>query len=167
VRAAQGVPSCHPPPSLPALCTACRPAQLSSEGPKAEVAGGGSDDGDGDGVMANYTSWQLPSREFEGLWESLVYDDKDDGGGGAGSEAPLPVATAATAFHVGGGGGGNGPRRRGVKEVLLSYAASALAFSDAHVDANLVSWNHVVLLHGPPGTGCVGRKDGCGGRPRV
>jgi hypothetical protein len=120
--------------------------QLSSEGPKAEVAGGepgGGGDGGGDDVMAKYTSWELPSREFEGLWESLVYD-------------PEPPIAAATDADDGVGGG------RGVKESLLSYASSALAFSDARVDSNLVSWNHVVLLHGPPGTGCV-RRNGGGG----
>ena len=33
------------------------------------------------------------------------------------------------------------------------YASSALLFSDMGVSADLVSWNRVVLLHGPPGTG--------------
>jgi hypothetical protein len=40
-----------------------------------------------------------------------------------------------------------------VKQRLLRYATSALLFSDAGVDARLVSWNRVLLLHGPPGTG--------------
>ncbi len=40
-----------------------------------------------------------------------------------------------------------------VKPQLLSYATSALLFSDVGVDPHLISWNHVVLLHGPPGTG--------------
>ena len=60
--------------------------------------------------------WELPSAEFEGLWEALVYDSA-------------------------------------IKASLVSYAASALLFSDAGVSANLVAWNHVLLLHGPPGTG--------------
>jgi hypothetical protein len=40
-----------------------------------------------------------------------------------------------------------------LKPSLLQYAASALLFSDAGVNTSLVSWNSVVLLHGPPGTG--------------
>ena len=41
----------------------------------------------------------------------------------------------------------------GIKQRLLRYAASALLFSQRRVDPQLVSWNRVVLLHGPPGTG--------------
>ncbi|GAA6013615.1 hypothetical protein JCM10207_004791 [Rhodosporidiobolus poonsookiae] len=40
-----------------------------------------------------------------------------------------------------------------VKEKLLSYIYSTMLFSDAAVDFNIVTWNRVVLLHGPPGTG--------------
>ena len=58
----------------------------------------------------------LPSLDFDGLWESLVYDSD-------------------------------------VKSELLNYASTALSFSEAGVDGNLVSCNRVVLLHGPPGTG--------------
>jgi hypothetical protein len=38
-----------------------------------------------------------------------------------------------------------------IKAELLGYATSALLFSDAGVNPHLVAWNHVVLLHGPPG----------------
>ncbi|KAL7748452.1 Pachytene checkpoint protein 2 [Sorochytrium milnesiophthora] len=41
----------------------------------------------------------------------------------------------------------------GVPERLLRYMRSIMLFSHAGVDANLVAWNGVVLLHGPPGTG--------------
>eukprot|EP00937_MAST-01D_sp_MAST-1D-sp2_P005262 g5262.t1 len=41
----------------------------------------------------------------------------------------------------------------GIKASLLEYANTAMLFSDAGVDADIVSWNRVVLLHGPPGTG--------------
>lgn len=41
----------------------------------------------------------------------------------------------------------------GVKRNLLEYASTALFFTQRGVDASLVSWNRVVLLHGPPGTG--------------
>ncbi|KAJ7283884.1 P-loop containing nucleoside triphosphate hydrolase protein [Mycena rebaudengoi] len=40
-----------------------------------------------------------------------------------------------------------------IKLKLLDYIHATLIFSDANVDFNLVSWNRVVLLHGPPGTG--------------
>eukprot|EP00873_Tetraselmis_striata_P007007 jgi/Tetstr1/427271/TSEL_001724.t1 len=40
-----------------------------------------------------------------------------------------------------------------VKGRLLSYAASALLFAQLGVDAQMINWNRVVLLHGPPGTG--------------
>lgn len=36
---------------------------------------------------------------------------------------------------------------------LLDYAETTLLFSDKGVDPNIISWNRVVLLHGPPGTG--------------
>ena len=60
--------------------------------------------------------WQLPARQFHGLWESLVYDTE-------------------------------------IKLRLLQYAFSALLFADRRVNNQLISWNRVVLLHGPPGTG--------------
>lgn len=60
--------------------------------------------------------WQLPSRQFHGLWGSLVYDSE-------------------------------------IKLRLLQYAFSALLFADKRVNNQLISWNRVVLLHGPPGTG--------------
>ncbi|KLO12810.1 AAA-domain-containing protein [Schizopora paradoxa] len=59
---------------------------------------------------------ELPSRELEGLWESLYFNDD-------------------------------------VKSRLLNYIYATVVFSDADVDYNLVSWNRVILLHGPPGTG--------------
>ncbi|OBZ77112.1 Pachytene checkpoint protein 2, partial [Grifola frondosa] len=40
-----------------------------------------------------------------------------------------------------------------VKSKLLDYIYATVVFSDADVDFNVVSWNRVVLLHGPPGTG--------------
>ncbi|XP_024044443.1 pachytene checkpoint protein 2 homolog isoform X2 [Citrus clementina] len=41
----------------------------------------------------------------------------------------------------------------GMWERLLHYAASALMFAEKGVNPFLVSWNRIVLLHGPPGTG--------------
>lgn len=40
-----------------------------------------------------------------------------------------------------------------IKERLLNYIHTTLIFSDADIDFNIVSWNRLVLLHGPPGTG--------------
>lgn len=40
-----------------------------------------------------------------------------------------------------------------VKPHLLNYLYSTFILSEANVDFNLVAWNRVVLLHGPPGTG--------------
>ncbi|KAK5862390.1 hypothetical protein PBY51_017792 [Eleginops maclovinus] len=41
----------------------------------------------------------------------------------------------------------------GVKTQLLDYVTTTIYFSDKSVNSNLISWNRVVLLHGPPGTG--------------
>lgn len=98
-----------------------------------EVAGGGG--GEGEEVMAASVC-ELPSLEWEGLWDSLIYADD-------------------------------------IKSRLLDYIYATVVFSDADVDCeslcvsfhlsaqranrrhtvNIVSWNRVVLLHGPPGTG--------------
>ncbi|KZT62957.1 AAA-domain-containing protein [Calocera cornea HHB12733] len=40
-----------------------------------------------------------------------------------------------------------------VKNGLLDYIYATILFSKADVDTNIVAWNRVVLLHGPPGTG--------------
>nr|QIC49979.1 putative pachytene checkpoint protein 2 [Actinia equina] len=60
--------------------------------------------------------WLLPSAEFNGLWDSLVFDSD-------------------------------------VKAQLINYASTTLLFSDRGVCSNIITWNRVVLLHGPPGTG--------------
>ncbi|KAJ3790560.1 P-loop containing nucleoside triphosphate hydrolase protein [Lentinula aff. detonsa] len=70
---------------------------------------------DDDETMAA-TVRELPNRSWEGLWNSLIYEDN-------------------------------------IKMKLLDYIHATLVLSDAEVDFNLVSWNRVVLLHGPPGTG--------------
>ncbi|XP_048009180.1 pachytene checkpoint protein 2 homolog [Megalobrama amblycephala] len=41
----------------------------------------------------------------------------------------------------------------GIKTQLLDYVSTTIFFSDKNVDSNLIAWNRVVLLHGPPGTG--------------
>ena len=40
-----------------------------------------------------------------------------------------------------------------VKSTLLRYVETSVLFSRYEVDPNLVAWNKVILLHGPPGTG--------------
>ncbi|PKU81647.1 pachytene checkpoint protein 2 homolog isoform X1 [Dendrobium catenatum] len=82
--------------------------QLSEEGPGEDSSGGD--------VLSSFSEWLLPAKEFDGLWESLIYET-------------------------------------GLKQRLLRYAASALLFTEKGVDPCLVSWNRIILLHGPPGTG--------------
>ena len=40
-----------------------------------------------------------------------------------------------------------------LQESLLSYVEVTLLLSERGVDPNLVTWNRVLLFHGPPGTG--------------
>lgn len=40
-----------------------------------------------------------------------------------------------------------------IKQNLLEYARTAMLFSDCKVDVNIINWNRIILLHGPPGTG--------------
>jgi len=83
--------------------------QLSEDGP-------GEEPSEDDDALSSFNEWALPAKEFDGLWESLLYEV-------------------------------------GLKQRLLRYAASALLFTERGVDPCLVSWNRIVLLHGPPGTG--------------
>ncbi|KDN45078.1 AAA-domain-containing protein [Tilletiaria anomala UBC 951] len=80
-----------------------------------EFAAGDGDEDEGEPVMAA-TVAELPSKDLDGLWKSLIYADD-------------------------------------VKLRLLNYIYTTVLFSDANVDFNVVSWNRVCLLHGPPGTG--------------
>jgi hypothetical protein len=38
-----------------------------------------------------------------------------------------------------------------VKARLLSYCSSSIRFSEARIDTDIISWNRMILLHGPPG----------------
>ncbi|KAJ3675280.1 hypothetical protein LUZ60_004322 [Juncus effusus] len=82
--------------------------QLSEDGPGEEPSE--------DESLSSFNEWALPAKEFDGLWESLIYDV-------------------------------------GLKPRLLRYAASALLFTERGVNSCLISWNRIILLHGPPGTG--------------
>ncbi|KZS97522.1 P-loop containing nucleoside triphosphate hydrolase protein [Sistotremastrum niveocremeum HHB9708] len=87
--------------------------QCSSDNTGEELTSGG---GQGEEEVAAATVCELPSKAWDGLWNTLVYPDN-------------------------------------IRERLLNYIYATLVFSDAGVDFNVVSWNRVVLLHGPPGTG--------------
>jgi hypothetical protein len=38
-----------------------------------------------------------------------------------------------------------------IKRQLLGYCDSSMRFSEAGIDSNVISWNRIALLHGPPG----------------
>ena len=38
-----------------------------------------------------------------------------------------------------------------IKAQLLNYCQTAMIFADSNVNNNVITWNRVVLLHGPPG----------------
>lgn len=38
-----------------------------------------------------------------------------------------------------------------IKQRLLGYCGTSIQFADAGVDPSIISWNRMVLLHGPPG----------------
>ncbi|KAK9768322.1 Pachytene checkpoint protein 2, variant 3 [Basidiobolus ranarum] len=40
-----------------------------------------------------------------------------------------------------------------IQNNLLNYIHTTMLFSDRNVDANIITWNRIILLHGPPGTG--------------
>eukprot|EP00602_Paraphysomonas_sp_CaronLab_P000870 CAMPEP_0185031322 /NCGR_PEP_ID=MMETSP1103-20130426/18727_1 /TAXON_ID=36769 /ORGANISM="Paraphysomonas bandaiensis, Strain Caron Lab Isolate" /LENGTH=391 /DNA_ID=CAMNT_0027566813 /DNA_START=62 /DNA_END=1234 /DNA_ORIENTATION=+ len=40
-----------------------------------------------------------------------------------------------------------------IKSHLLGYATSAMIFTSAGVNSDIITWNRMILLHGPPGTG--------------
>jgi hypothetical protein len=42
-----------------------------------------------------------------------------------------------------------------IKQRILGYCDSSLCFAEANVDPNLISWNRISLLHGPPGKGAT------------
>ncbi|KAI8813559.1 pachytene checkpoint protein 2 [Cladochytrium replicatum] len=66
--------------------------------------------------VVSCTHQTLPSRDLDGLWDSLIFDT-------------------------------NIPKR------LLDYISMALTFADRSIDSNIITFNKVMLLHGPPGTG--------------
>ena len=86
--------------------------QLDEDGASEEMTSGEG----GDDSIPSCTQWLMPSTEFHGLWDSLIYDSQ-------------------------------------IKQSLLNFAHTAMVFSDKKVDRNIITWNRVVLLHGPPGTG--------------
>lgn len=45
-----------------------------------------------------------------------------------------------------------------IKTDILGYATSAMIFTSAMIDPDIISWNRMILLHGPPGTACSSIK---------
>lgn len=74
------------------------------------------EDQDSEDQLSSAQHTILPSYEFHGLWESLIFENN-------------------------------------IKEQLLNFVLTSLKFADMKVNPNLITWNKVVLLHGPPGTG--------------
>ncbi|XP_020932198.1 pachytene checkpoint protein 2 homolog isoform X1 [Sus scrofa] len=115
-------------------------------------------------IAANH--WLLPAAEFHGLWDSLVYDAEVKSHGTLGvcpcrphrvcSRQPQWTAEPAAQFFSGCAYACPPrchPRGASFLHLLLDYVMTTLLFSDKNVDSNLITWNRVVLLHGPPGTG--------------
>ncbi|KAJ3072724.1 Pachytene checkpoint protein 2 [Podochytrium sp. JEL0797] len=71
---------------------------------------------DCDNVAVSSTSTILPSPQFQGLWESLVFEGD-------------------------------------ILSKLLNYVSTSVLFADRLINPHIISFNKVVLLHGPPGTG--------------
>ena len=107
---------------------------------------GGGEEMDGEDDIATYKEWPLPNRDFHGQWEALVFDDDDDDDDERFVHSDVEGATDARRA-------GRRGKTLPVKTRLTTYAGDALLFSRRRVDPNLVAWNRVVLLHGPPGTG--------------
>ncbi|TYJ51399.1 hypothetical protein B9479_008031 [Cryptococcus floricola] len=74
------------------------------------------DDDDDEEKVSAASVRSLPSKELDGVWDTLVYSDD-------------------------------------IKARLLNYIYSTILFSECEVDFNVIAWNRVILLHGPPGTG--------------
>ncbi|CEM02169.1 unnamed protein product [Vitrella brassicaformis CCMP3155] len=99
---------------------------------------------------------------FECHWELIVYvlSDADVGqemvavDGAEAGESNMPACQQWTMPHRDYLGLWEALMYEGIlKQDLLSYANAALLFSDKGVDPQVVSFNRVLLLHGPPGTG--------------
>ena len=99
-------------PAPPSATATVHVHRLYDEEVAEETAGA---DADEDGSVA-FQMFLLPAREFDGLWETLLYEND-------------------------------------IKERLLRYVGTAMRFSEMGIDSRIISWNRVVLLHGPPGTG--------------
>jgi hypothetical protein len=85
--------------------------------------------------------------------EELMTSDAD----GAGEDAKEDEAMAATVLELPNAGLEGVWETliyaNGLKTKLMNYIYATLRYSDVNVDANLISCNRLVLLHGPPGTG--------------
>lgn len=84
--------------------------------------------------------------------EGMTVSDLDMGGGEDSSDVPAcqQYSLPAREFH---GIWESLVFDSSIKDTLLAYASTAMLFSDRGVDTNLIGFNRVILLHGPPGTG--------------
>ncbi|KAK9899767.1 AAA-domain-containing protein [Cystobasidium minutum MCA 4210] len=97
-----------------------------------------------------------PSREYIIDSFSAAAPGEDDGGDGeaAGEDNDVMAATVAHLPAMSLEGiWDNLIYEDNVKLRLLNYINSTQLFGDRMVDFNVITWNRVVLLHGPPGTG--------------
>jgi len=85
--------------------------------------------------------------------EEAELEDIDTGGNGDDSEnltacetLPLPHSSLHTLWD-------NIILPGNIKRNLLAYAQTALLFSEKQVSPHIITWNRVLLLHGPAGTG--------------
>lgn len=85
----------------------------------------------GDGGSTTSVVTLLPHAKFDGVWDSCV-------------PAVSRCASAPRLYFS---------DKSNVKQALLDYITTTLLFSDKTVDSQIISWNRVILLHGPPGTG--------------
>lgn len=109
--------------------------QLSDDPPFADVEGSHHTE-----AVALSNQLLLPSRQLHGIWDTYALRRSDP---------HFPAHPAVPAFLL--------TRslilEPGIKSKLLDYASTALLFSDRGVDSSVITWNRVMLLHGPPGTG--------------
>lgn len=97
------------------------------------------------GTVAVYRAVEGDGEEDD--WSGESGSESGGGGGGAAFSAwELPAARLDglwESLHYGGG----------VKRALLGLVGAGLALGARGVDRQLVAWNGLVLLHGPPGAG--------------
>ncbi|KAL9932918.1 hypothetical protein V8E36_008173 [Tilletia maclaganii] len=102
-----------------------------------------------------YSQAQLQIHIYQPALEDTVHEfaSGEDGADGMDEEQVMAATVAELPNRALDGVWNSLVYADDVKVRLLNYIYTTLLFSDANVDFNIVSWNRVVLLHGPPGTG--------------